>query len=258
MSNLSAKMTDRRNESAPPEQEKGLSDDYGYRVVSACRSITAQWSTGRTPKLQESRSRRPGTTTMRNLPEVVSREQWLAARQELLVKEKELTRARDGVNADRRRLPMVRIDKPYTFEGPDGKVSLLDLFEGRPQLVMHHFMWINDIDADGVEHPRDAGCSSCSCAADQIPCRLRQLHGATASRLPSRKRSRMPLIWARVSGGQATAAVSVRTRALTRSGARRAARSDRKPPWEWPTRVACSTPRWSSRPSRPRTSEASM
>jgi predicted dithiol-disulfide oxidoreductase (DUF899 family) len=63
-------------------------------------------------------------TTMGNLPEVVSREQWLAARRELLAKEKELTRARDQVNADRRRLPMVRMDKPYTFEGPDGPVGL--------------------------------------------------------------------------------------------------------------------------------------
>jgi predicted dithiol-disulfide oxidoreductase (DUF899 family) len=115
-------------------------------------------------------------TTMGNLPKVVSPQQWQAARKELLAKEKEQTRARDRVNADRRRLPMVRIDKPYTFEGPNGTVGLLELFEGRPQLVMHHFMWINDVDADGVEHPRDTGCSSCSSAADQIPARLRQLH----------------------------------------------------------------------------------
>jgi predicted dithiol-disulfide oxidoreductase (DUF899 family) len=105
-------------------------------------------------------------TTMGNLPEVVSREEWLAARKELLVKEKEVTRARDRVNADRRRLPMVRMDKPYTFEGPDGTVSLLDLFEGRPQLVMHHFMFGPDW---------EQGCSSCSSAADGIG-RLRQLH----------------------------------------------------------------------------------
>ena len=103
---------------------------------------------------------------MEDLPKVVSREEWLAARKELLVKEKELTRARDRVNADRRRLPMVRMDKPYTFEGPDGTVSLLDLFEGRPQLVMHHFMF-------GPEW--DQGCASCSSAADGIG-RLRQLH----------------------------------------------------------------------------------
>jgi predicted dithiol-disulfide oxidoreductase (DUF899 family) len=113
---------------------------------------------------------------MENLPDVVSREEWLAARKELLAKEKELTRARDQLNAERRRLPMVRIDKPYTFEGPDGTVGLLDLFEGRPQLVMHHFMWRFDIDANGTEHPHEDGCSSCSSAADQIPHQLRQLH----------------------------------------------------------------------------------
>jgi predicted dithiol-disulfide oxidoreductase (DUF899 family) len=98
---------------------------------------------------------------------VVSRQEWLAARKALLAKEKELTRARDRVNADRRRLPMVRIDKPYKFEGPDGTVGLLDLFEGRPQLVMHHFMFAPEW---------DTGCSSCSSAADQIPATLRQLH----------------------------------------------------------------------------------
>ena len=105
-------------------------------------------------------------TTMGNLPEVVTREEWLAARLELLAKEKELTRARDRLNADRRRLPMVRIDKPYTFEGPDGVVEMSDLFEGRPQLVMHHFMFSPDW---------EQGCSSCSSAADQIG-NLRQLH----------------------------------------------------------------------------------
>jgi predicted dithiol-disulfide oxidoreductase (DUF899 family) len=105
-------------------------------------------------------------TTTGNLPEVVSQDEWLAARRKLLVEEKELTRARDRVNADRRRLPMVRMDKPYTFEGPDGTASLLDLFEGRLQLVMHHFMF-------GPEW--DQGCSSCSSAADGIG-RLRQLH----------------------------------------------------------------------------------
>ncbi|GAA2629627.1 DUF899 domain-containing protein [Actinomadura fulvescens] len=110
-----------------------------------------------------------------NLPDVVSREEWLTARKRLLAKEKELTQARDRVNADRRRLPMVRIDKPYTFEGPDGTVGLLDLFEGRRQLVVHHFMWLFDIDADGTEHPRDDTCSSCSSAADGIG-KLRQLH----------------------------------------------------------------------------------
>jgi predicted dithiol-disulfide oxidoreductase (DUF899 family) len=104
---------------------------------------------------------------MENLPEVVSHEEWFAARKELLAREKELTRLQDRINADRRRLPMVRIDKPYTFEGPDGEVGLLDLFEGRQQLVMHHFMYGPDW---------DSGCSSCSSAADHIPANLRQLH----------------------------------------------------------------------------------
>jgi predicted dithiol-disulfide oxidoreductase (DUF899 family) len=114
--------------------------------------------------------------SVENVPEVVSREEWLAARQELLVKEKEVTGARDRLNADRRRLPMVRIEKPYRFEGLDGTVELGDLFDGRLQLVMHHFMWLFDTDADGTEHPRDYGCASCSSAADGIPQQLRQLH----------------------------------------------------------------------------------
>src|SRR5215208_5152552 len=118
----------------------------------------------------------------KNLPEMVSPEEWLVARKELLVKEKELTRARDRVNADRRRLPMVRVDKPYTFEGPDGTADLLDLFEGRPQLVMHPFMWIHAVDADGTEHPRAAGCPSCSSAADGIGS-LRQLHVRNTTRV---------------------------------------------------------------------------
>jgi len=115
-------------------------------------------------------------TTIENLPEVVSQEEWLAARKALLVKEKEVTHAQARVNADRRRLPMVRIDKPYRFEGPNGTVSLLDLFEGRAQLVMHHFMWMFGVDANGKEYPLDHGCSSCSSAADGIPQHLRQLH----------------------------------------------------------------------------------
>jgi predicted dithiol-disulfide oxidoreductase (DUF899 family) len=103
-----------------------------------------------------------------SLPDVVSRAEWLAARKALLVEEKELTRARDAVAAQRRRLPMVRVDKEYVFEGPDGKVGLLDLFEGRRQLVLHHFMWTYDIDAEGNEHPRPVGCPSCSATADDI------------------------------------------------------------------------------------------
>jgi predicted dithiol-disulfide oxidoreductase (DUF899 family) len=94
-----------------------------------------------------------------SLPEVVSREGWLVARKELLVKEKELTRARDALSAERRRLPMVEIDKEYVFDGPDGKARLLDLFAGRLQLMVYHFMWRDDL---------AAGCPSCSSFADGI------------------------------------------------------------------------------------------
>ncbi|MEV3856312.1 DUF899 domain-containing protein [Streptomyces sp. NPDC050095] len=93
------------------------------------------------------------------LPKVVTREEWRAAREELLALEKAATRARDALNTRRRELPMVEVDKLYVLEGPDGKAELLDLFEGRPQLVVYHFMFAPDW---------DAGCRSCSGFLDQI------------------------------------------------------------------------------------------
>lgn len=103
------------------------------------------------------------TTAVIDYPKIVSRADWLKARKELLAKEKELTKARDRLNAERRRLPMVEIDKPYVFEGPDGKASLLDLFGGRLQLLVYHFMWLWD-----KGEPLDRGCPSCSAWADEI------------------------------------------------------------------------------------------
>ena len=94
-----------------------------------------------------------------NLPNVVTRNEWLAARKELLAKEKELTKARDAVNADRRRLPMVEIENDYRFQGPDGEVGLAGLFEGRKQLIVYHFMF---------DPEWDEGCPSCSFLADHI------------------------------------------------------------------------------------------
>jgi predicted dithiol-disulfide oxidoreductase (DUF899 family) len=125
-----------------------------------------------------------------DLPNVVTREEWLAARKELLAKEKELTRARDAVNAERRRLPMVKIDKEYVFEGPNGRAMLLDLFEGRNQLIIDHAMWPYELDEDGAETPipSDVGCPSCSARLDNIP-HLAHLHArgttlAVVSRAP--------------------------------------------------------------------------
>ncbi|WP_437204106.1 DUF899 domain-containing protein [Planctomicrobium sp. SH664] len=74
-------------------------------------------------------------------PPIASRGEWNAARSELLLQEKELTRQQDRVNAQRRRLPMVLLEKEYRFEGATGSRSLLDLFEGRPQLIIYHFMF---------------------------------------------------------------------------------------------------------------------
>jgi predicted dithiol-disulfide oxidoreductase (DUF899 family) len=94
-----------------------------------------------------------------SLPDVVSREEWLLARKGLLAKEKELTRRRDALNAERRRLPMVEITKDYRFDGPDGAVSLLDLFEGRRQLIVGHFMF---------DPSWEDGCPSCTAGADEV------------------------------------------------------------------------------------------
>jgi predicted dithiol-disulfide oxidoreductase (DUF899 family) len=74
-------------------------------------------------------------------PQVVSRGEWFAARKELLVKEKQLTRQRDEIDRQRRELPWVKVEKEYRFEGPDGQRSLADLFEGRSQLIVSHFMF---------------------------------------------------------------------------------------------------------------------
>jgi predicted dithiol-disulfide oxidoreductase (DUF899 family) len=109
------------------------------------------------------------TTSTIAYPKVVSRDEWLAARKRLLAKEKELTRHRDALNAERRRLPMVEIDKDYVFEGPNGQASLLELFDGRRQLIVYHFMFEPGAPPPGKSgEPYDEGCSSCSFMVDNI------------------------------------------------------------------------------------------
>ncbi len=95
----------------------------------------------------------------RDVHTVVSREQWLVARKELLAREKELTRHRDVVSRERRELPWVRVEKKYAFEGRDGQLSLADLFAGRSQLIIYHFML-----GPGWKE----GCDGCSFLADHI------------------------------------------------------------------------------------------
>jgi predicted dithiol-disulfide oxidoreductase (DUF899 family) len=109
------------------------------------------------------------------LPRIVSQKHWQAAHDKLLVKEKAATRARDALAAMRRRQPMVEIENEYVFAGPDGKASLRDLFEGRRELIVYHFMF-----APGVEGWPKAGCPGCSFFADQIG-HLAHLHARDTS-----------------------------------------------------------------------------
>ncbi|HZZ90412.1 MAG TPA: DUF899 domain-containing protein [Caulobacteraceae bacterium] len=97
------------------------------------------------------------------LPPIVSEAEWRAARDALLVKEKALTDALDVLAAERRRLPMMRVEKDYVFDGPEGAVSLADLFDGREQLLLYHFMF-----GPGAHGWPDAGCPGCSMYMDNI------------------------------------------------------------------------------------------
>lgn len=96
---------------------------------------------------------------MRPNHEIVSREEWLTARKALLAMEKEETKLRDKVRAERLTLPWVKVDKTYTFETPEGRKTLAELFDGRSQLIVYHFMY-------GPEW--EAGCPGCSFMADHI------------------------------------------------------------------------------------------
>ncbi|MFB7505211.1 DUF899 domain-containing protein [Streptomyces broussonetiae] len=114
-----------------------------------------------------------------SLPEIVGRAQWRAAREELLRKEEAVRRAREELGVQRRRLPMVEVDTEYVFEGGDGKATLLDLFEGRAQLVVHHFMFAPQW---------ETGCPCCAAFLDQLGhlahLRARNTSFASVSRAP--------------------------------------------------------------------------
>jgi predicted dithiol-disulfide oxidoreductase (DUF899 family) len=105
-----------------------------------------------------------------NTPPIVSREEWQTAWERMLVKEKELTRARDTLAAERRRMPWMAVEKDYRFEGPDGPASLLDLFAGRRQLLVYRAFYAPDVTTTpeaGGTYPERA-CVGCSFLADQI------------------------------------------------------------------------------------------
>lgn len=106
---------------------------------------------------------------------VVSPQQWQAAWQEMLVKEKEVTRARDALAAQRRRMPWQAVEKRYEFDGPNGRLSLLDLFAGRRQLIVYRAFF-----EPGVHGWPDHGCIGCSLGADQVS-NLSHLHARDTS-----------------------------------------------------------------------------
>ena len=123
------------------------------RFAPADEFAAGRRSTLRTERESESKE------CVMSLPDIVSREQWLAARKQLLADEKEMTRAHDRLAAKRRMLPMVLIDKEYVFHGPDGPVTLLDMFEERRQLILRHFMFGPDW---------EKGCPGCTAGADEM------------------------------------------------------------------------------------------
>src|SRR5687768_4986183 len=98
-----------------------------------------------------------------NMPPVVSPQEWEAAREEMLVKEKELTHARDALAAERRRMPRMAVEKEYRFDGPSGLANLLDLFDGCSQLIVYRFFF-----EPGVADWPEGGCRGCSFVADQV------------------------------------------------------------------------------------------
>ncbi len=122
-----------------------------------------------------------------SLPKIASREEWLAARKALLDKEKELTRERDALNVERRNLPMVEVEKDYVFDGPDGQVRLIDIFEGRGQLIIYHFMF---------DPSWEDGCPSCTAGTDELSAgflehlHIRDTSYAMVSRAPLAKLQR--------------------------------------------------------------------
>jgi predicted dithiol-disulfide oxidoreductase (DUF899 family) len=122
-----------------------------------------------------------------SLPRIATRDEWLAARMELLADEKDLTRRRDEISIKRRQLPMVPIEKDYVFDGPNGTARLIDIFEGRRQLIIYHFMF----------HPEwDDGCPSCTAGTDEVSegfvehLHIRETTYALVSRAPLAKLER--------------------------------------------------------------------
>src|SRR5438128_8992181 len=141
-------------------------------------------------KMKE-RDKQPGKGQLAmKTPPIVSQQEWEAAHQQLLVKEKAFTRSRDALAAERRRMPWLAVEKKYEFEGPKGKVSLLDLFEGRRQLIVYRAFF-----EPGVFGWPEHACRGCSLGADQVShlahLNARDTTRAWASPAPQQARARV-------------------------------------------------------------------
>jgi len=147
-------------------------------------------------------------------PSIVSPQEWEAAREKMLVKEKAFTRSRDALAAERRRMPWMAIEKEYEFEGPQGKVKLLDLFEGRRQLVLYRAFF-----EPGVFGWPDHACRGCSLGADQVS-HLSHLNArdttlAYASRAPQADIQRLKRGWSGRCPGTRLRVTSIKTSVWT-------------------------------------------
>jgi Bacterial protein of unknown function (DUF899) len=161
------------------------SEDLSERIVSVCfrKQRRNKMATGK----ERDKEHGKGHLAM-NTPPIVSQQEWEAARQQLLVKEKALTRSRDTLAAERRRMPWMAVEKKYEFDGPKGKVSLLDLFEGSHQLIVYRAFF-----DPGVFGWPEHACRGCSVSADQVAA-SRDLTGKFVRRLFSESPVRTALI----------------------------------------------------------------
>src|SRR5918996_3469668 len=126
-------------------------------------STSARTTVNKERNMKQDNEKNMAEHVVMKTPPIVSAEEWEAARQQLLVKEKSLTRARDALAAERRRMPWLAVPNKYEFEGPSGKVSLLDLFEDRRQLILYRAFF-----EPGVFGWPEHACRGCSFLADQV------------------------------------------------------------------------------------------
>src|SRR5579864_7423279 len=150
-----------RNSGGVHRQVQKIFRSESFRSVSE-NNFRKQRRTKMATSKESDKQQGKGHLVMNTRP-IVSKQEWEAAREQLLTKEKAFTRSRDALAAERRRMPWLAVDRKYEFDGPKGKVSLLDLFEGRPQLIVYRAFF-----EPGVFGWPEHACRGCSLGADQV------------------------------------------------------------------------------------------